>query len=118
MPYPAACLRSADRYRLVLLKHTQQVPEIAMKFYLAGEWRDRDTVIEVTNPFSGNVIGTVPSASAEDVETALASAVEGAAAMAAVHAYDRWLCTPSQCAPTSVPCAHVSSRDDDPSIWE
>ena len=62
-----------------------------MKFYLAGEWRDRDTVIEVTNPFSGNVIGTVPSASAEDVETALASAVEGAAAMAAVHAYDRYV---------------------------
>jgi acyl-CoA reductase-like NAD-dependent aldehyde dehydrogenase len=62
-----------------------------MRFYLAGEWQDRDAVIEVANPFSGDVIDTVPSASADDVEHALASAVDGAAAMAAVHAYDRYV---------------------------
>ena len=62
-----------------------------MKFHLAGEWQDRDTVIEVTNPYSGAVVDTVPVASADDVETALAAAVDGAAAMAAVHAYDRYM---------------------------
>ena len=30
-----------------------------MKFYLAGEWQDRDAVIEVCNPFRGDVIDTV-----------------------------------------------------------
>lgn len=62
-----------------------------MKFYLAGEWQDRDDVIEVSNPFHGDVIDTVPAASSADVELALSSAVEGAAVMAAVHAYDRYV---------------------------
>ena len=33
-----------------------------MKFYIAGEWRDDDSKIEVCNPFSGDVIDTVPKA--------------------------------------------------------
>ena len=62
-----------------------------MKFYLAGEWQDRNSVIEVSNPFRGEVIDTVPVASAADVELALASAVDGSETMAAVHAYDRYV---------------------------
>ncbi len=62
-----------------------------MKFYLAGEWQERDNTITVSNPFSGEVVDTVPVASSADVEQALTSAVEGAATMAAVHAYDRYV---------------------------
>ena len=61
-----------------------------MKFYVAGEWQDRDEKIDVRNPFNGNIVDTVPKAIPEDVESALAAALEGAKAMAAVHAYDRY----------------------------
>ena len=49
--------------------------------YLAGEWRTDGAVDEIRNPYSGDVVGTVPRASAADVEAALAAAVDGAAAM-------------------------------------
>ena len=61
-----------------------------MKFYLAGSWQDRDQKIEVTNPFDGSVIDTVPVANPDDVESALAAAVKGAEAMAALPGYDRY----------------------------
>lgn len=48
-----------------------------MKMLLDGKWVDRDKKIEVTDPFDNSVIDTIPSASAEDVELALASAVKG-----------------------------------------
>jgi glyceraldehyde-3-phosphate dehydrogenase (NADP+) len=38
---------------------------------LAGEWVDRDTTIDVIDPFDGSIIDTVPAASHDDVETAL-----------------------------------------------
>ena len=38
--------------------------------------------MDVQNPFDGSVIDTVPRASVEDVDAAVASAVRGAAAMA------------------------------------
>jgi glyceraldehyde-3-phosphate dehydrogenase (NADP+) len=41
---------------------------------LAGEWVDRNEVIEVRDPFDDGVIDTVPAATMEDVETALAAA--------------------------------------------
>lgn len=61
-----------------------------MKFFLDGSWLDRDDKIEVINPFDGTVIGTVPVASAEDVETALVSAKKGAEVMAQVSGYRRY----------------------------
>lgn len=61
-----------------------------MKFFLAGEWQDRADTIAVANPYSGDVVDTVPVASSDDVETALASAVEGARVMAAMQGYDRY----------------------------
>ena len=62
-----------------------------MKFFLAGEWHERDEKIEVRNPFSRDVIDTVPKATNEDVEAALAAAVSGAQTMAAMQGYDRYV---------------------------
>lgn len=62
-----------------------------MKFFVAGEWQDRSDRIEVRNPFSGDLIDTVPNASSEDVEAALRSAVRGAVEMAALPGYDRYV---------------------------
>lgn len=62
-----------------------------MKFYLAGEWQDRDNKIEVRNPFRGDVVDTVPKAGSDDVEKALSAGVEGAETMRATLGYDRFL---------------------------
>ena len=61
-----------------------------MKFFLAGEWQDRDQRIEVKNPGNGSVIDTVPSASADDVDAALDGAVRGAPLIAALTGYERF----------------------------
>ena len=62
-----------------------------MKMFIGGEWVDRGERAEVVNPYDGSVIDTVPRASVEDVDTAIASAVRGAAAMAKLPAYERFL---------------------------
>ncbi len=61
-----------------------------MKFFLNGDWQQRDEAIEVTNPFDGSIIDTVPKASDGDVEVALDAAVRGAKIMAATTGYDRF----------------------------
>lgn len=48
-----------------------------MKMLLNGEWVDREEKIEVRDPFDDSVIDTVPSASDQDVETALEASVRG-----------------------------------------
>ncbi|HEY3614530.1 MAG TPA: aldehyde dehydrogenase family protein [Gaiellales bacterium] len=60
-----------------------------MKMYLAGEWTGGSDEREITSPFSGDVVGTVPNATPEQVEAALAAAVEGAAVMARTTAFER-----------------------------
>ena len=62
-----------------------------MKMYIGGEWTDKDVKVSVLNPYDGSVIDTVPSAATEDVDSAIASAVRGAAVMAKVPAYERFL---------------------------
>ena len=62
-----------------------------MKFFLAGQWQDRDDRINVTNPANGEIIDTVPVASAEDVAAALQAAVRGAETMEAIPGYERFL---------------------------
>lgn len=57
--------------------------------YIAGEWRSGPAEQEVRNPYSGEVVGTAPVAALEDVEEALAAAVEGARAMRRLTAYER-----------------------------
>jgi acyl-CoA reductase-like NAD-dependent aldehyde dehydrogenase len=61
-----------------------------MRMYYGGQWRDAAKTIEVTNPFDGSTVDTVPSATADDVEGALAGAVAGAKTMAAMSGYDRY----------------------------
>jgi acyl-CoA reductase-like NAD-dependent aldehyde dehydrogenase len=61
-----------------------------MKMFLAGQWIDKPTKIEVRNPFDDAVIDTVPRADAGDVERALAGAVEGAKLMRKLSGYERF----------------------------
>ena len=61
-----------------------------MRMYIGGEWVDRDEKVSVINPYDNSIIDTVPSASVEDVDSAVASAVRGAKAMAKLTAYDRF----------------------------
>lgn len=60
-----------------------------MKMLIAGKWVEKKTCIEVTNPFDGSVIDTVPCADASDVEAALEGAVRGAEAMRKLSARER-----------------------------
>ena len=57
--------------------------------YVAGEWRGSSVEDEIRNPYSGEVVGTVPRASPDDVELALGAAVAGAAAMRRLSTYER-----------------------------
>lgn len=61
-----------------------------MRMFYGGQWRDAAKKIEVRNPFDDTVVDTVPSATADDVEAALAGAVVGAKKMAALPGYERY----------------------------
>ena len=60
-----------------------------MKMLLADKWVDRETTIDVRDPYDGSVIDTVPAASAEDIETALAAAVRGFEIAKDMTSYER-----------------------------
>jgi glyceraldehyde-3-phosphate dehydrogenase (NADP+) len=60
-----------------------------MKMFLAGEWAGSPNESEVTNPYSGEVVATVPAATHDQVERALSAAVEGARQMAALTPFER-----------------------------
>jgi acyl-CoA reductase-like NAD-dependent aldehyde dehydrogenase len=60
-----------------------------MKMYINSQWVDAPTAVPVVSSYSGEVIDTVPAATPEQVELALAAAVQGAAAMARLTAYER-----------------------------
>ena len=62
-----------------------------MKMYLNGNWVDRDEKMPVRNPFDQSELDTVPRGTAEDINTAVTSAVRGAAVMAKVPAYERYM---------------------------
>ena len=62
-----------------------------MRMYIGGEWIDKGEKISVVNPYDNSVVDTVPKAGIEDVDSAIASAARGAAVMAKVPAYDRYL---------------------------
>ena len=60
-----------------------------MKMFVAGEWVGSGRELAVEDPYSGEVIDTVPSATEEDVERALAAAERGAREMARLSAFER-----------------------------
>jgi acyl-CoA reductase-like NAD-dependent aldehyde dehydrogenase len=61
-----------------------------MRNLIGGKWVEKADVLAVTNPFSGEVIDSVPRCGHEDVELALASAVRGADHMARLTAQQRY----------------------------
>ena len=61
-----------------------------MKMYVGGQWVDGEGAIDVINPFDGSVVDTVPKASDEDIENALASAARGAKVMSELTGYARY----------------------------
>ncbi len=60
-----------------------------MKMYVAGKWVEGARTQSVMSPFSGEVVGSVPRAGPDEVESALAGAVRGAAAMRQLPGYER-----------------------------
>ncbi len=60
-----------------------------MRMFLRGEWVDRSDKIEVLNPYDNSVVDTVPRASVDDVQAALAGAVQGAVVMRGLPGYER-----------------------------
>ncbi len=60
-----------------------------MKMLLGHEWVDRPDTIEVRDPFDNSLIDTVPSANAEDVQTALATAYAARETARKMTTYER-----------------------------
>jgi acyl-CoA reductase-like NAD-dependent aldehyde dehydrogenase len=60
-----------------------------MRMYVGGEWTDGARLQELRSPYSGEVIDTVPVASLEDVERALAGALRGAARQRRTTGHER-----------------------------
>jgi acyl-CoA reductase-like NAD-dependent aldehyde dehydrogenase len=60
-----------------------------MQLPIAGEWVSRERVVEVRSPYGGRVVDTVPVARADDVDLAVAAAVDGAQAMRRIPAHER-----------------------------
>ncbi len=61
-----------------------------MKMFLAGAWRESATTIEVRSPYDNELIDTVPQATPDDIDRALAAAQDGAEVMRATSAYERF----------------------------
>ena len=61
-----------------------------MKLFHSGAWHDRAEKINVTNPFDGSLVDTVPRATADDVDQAIAGAVAGAQIMRKLPGYERF----------------------------
>src|SRR4051812_74292 len=61
-----------------------------MRIFFAGQWHDRDSKIEVRNPYDGSVVDTVPQATAADAQAAIDSATHGAAIMRKLPGYERF----------------------------
>ena len=61
-----------------------------MQMFTAGSWVDGSEAIPVINPFNNEEVGTVPRASADQIEAALAYAVEGAKVIRKISGYERY----------------------------
>ncbi len=59
------------------------------KFYCGGEWRSSDKVLEITNPFNGDVVGTTSFATKDDLEHATKSAVAAFEKTRKMQSYER-----------------------------
>lgn len=59
------------------------------RLLIDGRWTGAGAALEVRNKYSGDVVGTVPTATAEDVDAAVAAAVRAAPGFAAAPAWRR-----------------------------
>jgi succinate-semialdehyde dehydrogenase/glutarate-semialdehyde dehydrogenase len=57
--------------------------------YLAGEWTTSEARMDATSPATGELIGTVPEGSREDVQRAIAAANEAQSGWATLSAFER-----------------------------
>src|SRR6266536_2154964 len=60
-----------------------------MRMYVAGEWSDGAQQEELRSPYNGETIDTVPVATADDVDRAIAAAVRGAAQQRRTTGHER-----------------------------
>jgi glyceraldehyde-3-phosphate dehydrogenase (NADP+) len=61
-----------------------------MKMYINGRWADAVQMTPVVSPYSGETIDTVPDASFDQIEEALAAAEKAAVVMGKLTGYDRY----------------------------
>lgn len=61
-----------------------------MKLFYASDWHDSTERLDVTNPYDGSVVDSVPQADPAAVEAAVVGAVAGAAVMRKLPGYDRF----------------------------
>ena len=61
-----------------------------MQMLIAGNWVDGNGTIPVINPFDNSEIDTVPKATPDDIDRAMAFAVEGAKKMRKIPGYERY----------------------------
>ncbi|TVR69219.1 MAG: aldehyde dehydrogenase family protein [Sphaerobacteraceae bacterium] len=59
------------------------------KFYCGGEWRSSEKVLEITNPFNGDVVGTTSFATRDDLEHATKAAVAAFEKTRKMQSYER-----------------------------
>jgi acyl-CoA reductase-like NAD-dependent aldehyde dehydrogenase len=60
-----------------------------MQMFIEGKWCSKTESIDVTNPYNGAVIDSVPRGDARDADLALKTLVQGAKVMREMPAYDR-----------------------------
>ena len=60
-----------------------------MKMFMNGDWVERDSQIEVVNPYDGDAFDTVPEATTDDITAAVDGLVEGAKVMRKMSALQR-----------------------------
>lgn len=59
-------------------------------FLIDGQWRQSETVVRVTNPFTGEFVADVSQASSGDADAAIQSTVEAAPAMGSLPSHARF----------------------------
>lgn len=62
---------------------------IGQKMYMSGQWVEREVTIKVFNPQDYTLVGTVPSATADDMLQAIEAAKEGAVIAEAMPVHQR-----------------------------
>jgi acyl-CoA reductase-like NAD-dependent aldehyde dehydrogenase len=62
---------------------------VAARALIGGDWRAPERIVQIRDPFRGDVVGTVPVSSLGDVEAAVAAAVDARDKAAAMPAYER-----------------------------